>query len=53
MQFDVLATFHDISYLSVVSSKRSRCVLFSRKQPQKIGAIVISDKSGLTKDTSP
>ena len=53
IHFDVLATFHDISYLSVVSSKRSKCVFFSRKQPQKIGGIIISDKSGLTKDVSP
>ena len=53
IQFDVLATFHDISYLSVVSPKCSKCVFFFRKQPQKIGGIVISDKSGLTKDVSP
>ena len=52
-QFDVLTTFHDVSYLSVVSSRCSKCVFFSRKQPQKIGGIVISDKSGLTEDMSP
>ena len=52
LKFDVLATFHDISYLSVVSYRRSKCEFFSRKQPQKIGGIVISDKSGLTKDMS-
>ena len=33
-----------ISYLSVVSSMRFKCVLFSRNHPQKIGEIVISDK---------
>ena len=51
--FDELVSFHSISYLSVVSSMRFKCVFFSRKHPQKIGGIVISDKSDLTKIMSP
>ena len=53
IQFDELVSFHSISYLSVVSSMRFKCVLFSRNHPQKIGGIVISDKSDLTKIMSP
>ena len=53
IQFDELVSFHSISYLSVVSSMRFKCVFFSRKHPQKIGGIVISDKSDLTKIMSP
>ena len=53
IQFDELVSFHSISYLSVVSSMRFKCVLFSRKHPQKIDGIVISDKADLTKTMSP
>ena len=53
IQFDELVSFHSISYLSVVSSMRFKYVFFSRKHPQKIGGIVISDKSDLTKIMSP
>ena len=53
IQFDELVSFHSISYLSVVSSMRFECVLFSRNHPQKIDGIVISDKSDLTKIMSP
>ena len=53
IQFDELVSFHSVSYLSVVSSMRFKYVLFSRKHPQKIGGIVISDKSDLTKIMSP
>ena len=49
IQFDELVSFHSISYLSVVSSMRFKCMLFSRNHPQKIGGIVISDNSDLTK----
>ena len=49
IQFDEVVSFHSISYLSVVWSMRFKCVFFSRKHPQKIGGIVISDKSDLTK----
>ena len=48
-----LVTFHNISYLSVVSTKRSKCVFLSGKQLQKIIGIVITDKSDLTKIMSP
>ena len=48
IQFDELVSFHSISYLSVVSSMRFKCVFFSRKHPQKLGGIVISE-SDLTK----
>ena len=41
IQFDELVTFHSISNLSVLPSKRSKCVFFFRKQAQKIGRIVI------------
>ena len=56
IQFDELVSFHSVSYLSVgpvVSFMRFKCVFFSRKHPQKIGGIVISDKSDLTKIMSP
>ena len=53
IQFDELVSFHSISYLSVVSSLRFKCVFFSRKHPQKIGGIVNSGKSDLTKVMSP
>ena len=56
IQFDELVSFHSVSYLSVgpvVSFMRLKCVFFSRKHPQKIGGIVISDKSDLTKIMSP
>ena len=49
IQFDELVSFHSISYLSVVSSMRFKCVFFSRKHPQNIGGIVIYGKSDLTK----
>ena len=49
IQFDELASYFHISYLSVVSSKRSKCVFLSGKQPQRIGGIIIPDKSDLTK----
>ena len=56
IQFDELVSFHSVSYLSVgpaVSFMRFKYVFFSRKHPQKIGGIVISDKSDLTKIMSP
>ena len=53
VQFDELVSFHSISHLSVVSSMRFKCVLFSRKLSQKIDGIVISDKADLTKIMSP
>ena len=53
IQFDELVSIHSISYLSLVSSMRFKCVFFSRNHPQKIGEIVISDKSDLTKIMSP
>ena len=53
IEFDELVSFHSISYLSVVSSMRFKCVSFSRKHPQKIDGIVISDKADITKIMSP
>ena len=53
IQSDELVSFHSISYLSVVASMRFKCVFFFRKHPQKIGGIVISGKSDLTKIMSP
>ena len=50
IQFDELVSFHSVSYLSVgpvVSFMRFKCVFFSRKHPQKIGGIVISDSCDL------
>ena len=52
-KIDELVSFRSISYLSVVSSMRFKNVFFSRKHPQKIGGIVISNKSDLTKIMSP
>ena len=43
IQFDELLFFHSISYLSVVSSMRFKCVFL----------FLISDKSDLTKIMSP
>ena len=54
IQFDELVSFHSLSYLSVVSCMRFKSVFFSRKHPtQKIGGIVISNKSDLTKIMLP
>ena len=53
IQFGELVSLHSISYLSVVSYMRFKCVFFSRKHPQKIGGFVISDKSDLAKIMSP
>ena len=53
IQFDEVVSFHSVSYLSVVSSMRFKCVFFSRKHPQKIGGFVISGKSDLIKIMSP
>ena len=47
IQFDELVSFHSISYLSVVSSMRFKCVFFSRKHPQKIGGIIIRGGGGV------
>ena len=41
IQFDELDSFHSISYLSVLSSMRFKCVFFSREHPKKIGRFAI------------